>query len=84
MEEWCWDGTIWDFAEIVQWAFVFRQLGKDKPVDWSEMVSNPEMIKQKAAEYGITLRAVTHEMLRIGTDLNNMYAAIDARKKSAI
>lgn len=82
MEEWCWDGTIWDFAEIVQWAFVFRQLGKDKPVGWSEMVSNPEMIKQKAAEYGITLRAVTHEMLRIGTDLKNMYAAIDARNKN--
>ena len=28
-------------------------------------------------EYGITLRAVTDEMLRIGTDLKNMYAILD-------
>ena len=62
MEEWRWDGSIWDFAETIQWALVFRQLGKDRPAGWSEMVSDPKMIEQKANEYGITLRAVTDEI----------------------
>ena len=40
MEEWRWNGSIWDFAEIVQWALVFRQLSKDKPAGWMDMVSD--------------------------------------------
>lgn len=82
MEEWRWDGSIWDFAETIQWALVFRQLSKDRPAGWSAMVSDPKMIEQKANEYGITLRAITDEMLRIGTDLKNMYAIIDARNEN--
>lgn len=48
MEDWKWDGSIWDFAETIQWALVFRQLSKDKPEGWSKMVSDPKMIEQKA------------------------------------
>lgn len=47
------------------------------------MVSDPKMIGQKANEYGITLRAVTDEMLRIGTDLKNMYAILDKKEDCA-
>lgn len=82
MEEWRWDGSIWDFAEVVQWALVLRQLSKDKPAGWTNMVSEPKMIEQKADEYGITLRAVTSEMLRIGDCLKRMYEIIDKRAES--
>lgn len=47
------------------------------------MVSDPKMIEQKAYEYGITLRAVADEMLRIGTDLKNMYAILDKKEDCA-
>lgn len=40
------------------------------------------MIEQKADEYGITLRAVTSEMLRIGDSLKKMYEIIDKRAES--
>lgn len=72
MTEWHWDGSIWDFIETIQWTLVFMQLSKDKPEGWSEMVSAPKTIKKKAAEYGMPFRAITDEMLRIGSDLNNM------------
>jgi len=82
MEEWHWDGSIWDFAEVVQWALVFRQLSKDKPAGWSKMVSDPKMMEQKANEYGMTLRAVTDEMLRIGDSLKRMYEIMDKRAEN--
>lgn len=83
MADWKRDGSIWDFAETIQWALVFRQLSKDKPEGWSKMVSDPKMIEQKANEYGITLRAVADEMLRIGTGLKNMYAILDKKEDCA-
>ena len=64
----------------MQWALVFRQLSKDRPAGWSEMVSDPKMILKKADEYGITLRAVTDEMLRIGADLDHMLALLEKRR----
>ena len=73
------NGTIWDFAEVIQWAVVVRQLSKDKPDGWTRMASDPKMIEQKAEEYGMTLRAITSGMLRIGKDLKNMYELIDKR-----
>lgn len=82
MEEWHWDSSIRDFAEVVQWALVFRQLSKDKPAGWSKMVSDPKMIEQKANEYGMTLRAVTDEMLRIGDSLKRMYEIMDKRAEN--
>ena len=82
MEKWHWDGSIWDFAEVVQWALVFRQLSKDKPAGWSKMVSDPKMMDQKAEEYGITLRAVTDEMLHIGDSLKRMYEVMDKRAEN--
>ena len=82
MKEWRWDGTIWDFAEVVQWALVFRQLSKDKPAGWSQMVSDPIMIEQKAEEYGMTFRAITDEMQRIGADLDRMMAMTEKKADS--
>ena len=77
MEEWCWDSSIWDFVETIQWTLVFRQLSKEKPLGWSKMVSDPKIVEQKANEYGMTYRAITNEMLRIGRDLNNMLDIIE-------
>ena len=77
MEEWHWDSSIWDFVETVQWTLVFRQLSKEKPLGWSKMVSDPKIVEQKAKEYGMTYRAITNEMLRIGLHLNNMLDIIE-------
>lgn len=72
MEEWRWDSSIWDFVETIQWTLVFRQLSKEKLLGWSKMVSDPKIVEQKANEYGMTYRAITNEMLRIGGHLKNM------------
>ena len=77
MEEWHWDSSIWDFVETVQWTLVFRQLSKDKPLGWSKMVSDPKIVEQKANEYGMTYRAITNEMLRIGELLKHMLDIIE-------
>ena len=47
-----------------------------------DIVSDPKMIEQKANEYGITLRAVSNEMLRIAESLERMYAIMDKRAAS--
>ena len=46
------------------------------------MVSNPKMIEQKAEEYGMTFRAITDEMLRIGTDLDRMMSITEKKEDS--
>lgn len=40
-------------------------------------MSNPEKVRQKADEYGMTMRTIVNEMLRIGKDGKAMFAAID-------
>ena len=82
MDEWHWDGTIWDFVETIQWTLVFRQLSKEKPLGWSKMVSDPKIVEQKANEYGMTYRAITNEMLRIGGHLKNMLDIIEKEDTS--
>ena len=80
-QEWRWDGGIWPFIEIVQWAFVFHKLGKEGQPGFMDIMSNPEKVRNKADEYGMTLRAIINEMLRIGEDGKAMYAAIDEEKR---
>ncbi len=77
MDEWHWDGTIWDFVETIQWTLVFRRLSKEKPLGWSKMVNDPKIVEQKSNEYGMTYRAITNEMLRIGGHLKNMLDIIE-------
>ena len=43
-KDWKWDGSLWEFLEIVQWTLVTRQLGKDQPeaksdAGWSHPVN---------------------------------------------
>lgn len=71
MEEWHWNGTTNGFIEVVQWAFTFRQLSKDRPAGWMDISSNPQMMEQKADEYGMTFDALASEMLRIAQDYKN-------------
>ena len=66
-EEWRWDGSLWGFIEIVQWAVLFHRLGTEKPVGWSEIMTSPDMVRTKAEEYGLTYRAIAKEMVRQGS-----------------
>lgn len=46
------------------------------------MVSDPKIVEQKANEYGMTYRAITNEMLRIGGHLKNMLDIIEKEDPS--
>ena len=81
-KDWKWDGSLWEFLEIVQWTLVTRQLGKDQPEGWSKMITNPQMIDMKAEEYGITLRAINDEMYRISQDGKRMFELLDMKAKA--
>ena len=71
-KEWSWDGTVWGFIEVIQWALVFKRLGREQPEAWTDIVTNPDLVQQKAAEYGMNNWAISKEMVRIGTDAIKM------------
>ncbi len=67
-KEWHWNGSLWCFIEIVQWALVFHKLGTEKPPKWNEIMASPELVLTKAEEYGMTKRAIAMEMIKCGND----------------
>lgn len=79
--DWRWDGTLWDFVEIVQWAMVFHTVAKNNEPDAWKAVSDPKLVREYEDKHGITRRAVVSEMLRIGNDGANMFWAIDEEKQ---
>lgn len=79
-QEWRWEGGLWDFIEIVQWAFVFHRLGREQPDGWNDIVSSPERVRSAADGYGMTYQAIAREMVRCGNDAMNMLDILDARR----
>ena len=79
--DWKWDGTLWDFVEIVQWAMVVRDVGKHNGN--LDIISDPKRALDYAYDHGITRRAVVREMQRIAKDGANMLWAIDEASSSA-
>ncbi len=77
-DTWHWEGTLWVFIEIIQWAFVYHRLGKEQPKDWIDIITSPERVRAKAAEYGMTWRAIAREMVRCGNDAMGMLDILDA------
>ena len=75
---WKFDGSIWEFLGTVQWAFVFRELGRSGRRHVLEIVSKPDQVEEAAQEYGITYRALANEMQRISKDALRMFAILDA------
>ncbi len=71
-KEWNWDGTIWEFVDVIKWSLVFRRLGREKPEGWTDIVNDPDLVKKKAAEYGMNEWTISKEMVRIGTDAIKM------------
>lgn len=71
-KEWSWDGTVWEFIDVIQWALVFGHLGKEGSEGWADIVTNPDLVKKKAAEYGMNNWTISKEMVRIGTDAIKM------------
>lgn len=84
-EKWHFNGSIWEFVKVVQWALVFRQLIiDDRIMDWSEIGSNEKKLKQTAAAYGITYRNISEDMKEISQKLSLAYALIDLKRRSGI
>ena len=82
MDDWKWDGTLWDFVEIVQWAFVFKKLSKEHHEDCYKIVTDPKKKKKKAEEYGMTLYAISKEMVEHGNEAIEMLELIEKRKRA--
>ena len=78
-EEWRWEGDLWSFIEIVQWALVFHQLGKEPSPELSEIMISPERVRSKAEEYGMTWRAIAKEMIRCGNDALSMLDVLNSQ-----
>ena len=78
--DWKWNGTLWDFVEIIQLAMVVRDVGKTNGD--LDIISDPKRVLEYAYDHGITRRAVIREMLRIATDGANMLWAIDEANNS--
>lgn len=76
--DWKWEGTLWDFVDVVQWAMLMHRLAQDHVPDKGRILSNPDLARERAEAYGITRRAVVREMLRIGRDAEAMFKAMDA------
>ena len=84
-QAWHFDGSIWEFVKVVQWALVFRQLIiEDRIMDWSEIGCNEKKLKQAAAAYGITYRNISEDMKEISQKLSIAYALIDLKRRSGI
>ena len=81
-KEWRWESGWWPFVEIVKWAFVFHRLGQEKPPGWAEIMSSSKMVSEKAEEYGMTMRAIANEMVRIGKDAVMMLDLVDETKRA--
>lgn len=77
-KEWRWEGGLWSFIEIVQWAFVFHRLGKENPPDWNDIMTSPERVRAQAEKYGMTWKAIAREMVRQGNDALSMLGIPDA------
>lgn len=69
---WRWNGTIWDFVAVIQWALVYREVGLQKRPDFATIMSSPELVKEEAVKLGITEEAIVREMLRIGKDASGL------------
>ena len=79
-KEWHWNGSLWSFIEIVQWALVFHRLGTEKPPKWNEIMASPELVLSKAEEYGMTLRTIAMEMVKCGNAAIKLLDCMGARQ----
>ena len=80
--DWRWEGTLWDFVDIVQWAMLMHILSERHEADTWNILSNPSLVREKADSFGLTRRAIVSELLRIGTDGEAMFKAIDSLTES--
>ena len=75
MVDWHWKGSNEEFIEFFQWAMVFAEICKNPPDNWVKMLTDRKLTDLKAEEFGMTVPAIAHEMVRIGLELKNTFAA---------
>lgn len=80
-KEWRWEGGLWSFIEIVQWALVFHRLGKEDMPGWNDIMTSPERVRAKAEEYGMTWKAIAREMVRHGSNALSMLDFHDVQRE---
>jgi uncharacterized coiled-coil DUF342 family protein len=84
MEEWKFDGSVWEFIDIMKWSLVVREARKRCEENYGEIMTNPALIESKSEEYGITIPKIAEEMVRIGGDMIELLKAADEiRRKNS-
>jgi hypothetical protein len=73
MDEWHFDGTAGEFIGTVKWALLARQMEIDQLPERFDVIRTPDLVFQKADEYGMTSDAITKEMIRIGREAQQTY-----------
>ncbi|MBR1384713.1 MAG: hypothetical protein IJ555_13045 [Ruminococcus sp.] len=74
MGEWRWKGSNEEFIEFFQWAMVFAEICRNPPNDWNLILTDKDLNARKAEELGMTVPAIVHEMVRIGSELEKTLA----------
>jgi hypothetical protein len=76
-EEWKFDGSMWEFIDIMKWSLVVREARRRGEENCFEIMCTPELIEIKSEEYGITVPRIAEEMVRIGGDMIDLLNAAD-------
>ena len=76
-QEWKYNGSVWDFIDMVKWSVVAQYLVRKERDDVVDILRNPEDIKKFAEQMGITDRAMADELRRIGEKAERLFLDFD-------
>ena len=77
MSNWHWDGSVWSFIGIVQWALTIHKAAEDNLPNMMDIAGDRRKLSAKAREYGIDEFSIANEMIRIGQDALKVLQALN-------
>lgn len=80
-ETWKFNGSMWEFIDIVKWSLVVREAIKRGEENYFDIMRKQELIESKSEEYGITIPRIAEEMVRIGGDMIELLKVADETRR---
>ena len=77
---WEYNGTISDFMHLIRWALVFQELAGEDNEEILDIIRDRGRLQEYALSRGMTLRAITDEMLVVAAATTEM---LDGMEKTA-
>ena len=77
---WEYSGTIGDFMHLIRWALVFQELTGTSNDELLDIIRDRNRLQEYALSRGMTLRAISDEMLVVATATTEM---LDGMEKTA-